>query len=177
MSFPDVFARLIAILEKHEARFVVIGVFGANYYAGSASGLFTTLDRDLFLPKDPSNLLATWRSCEESGLELFAGREPLDYPRDLDLARRVVGVSASTRASDGRVLDVDLSLTMTGFDFDTVWVSKREFEVAGTRVPVARLSHIVSSKAATGRPKDQSFLSSHAEILRRLVAEDESEVD
>ena len=40
------------ISELHErwVRFVVIGVAGANYYALGASTIFTTLDRDLFLP-------------------------------------------------------------------------------------------------------------------------------
>lgn len=53
----------------HGVRFVVIGVWGANYYATSAATLFTTQDRDLFLPPDPDNLLAAWRACAEEGGE------------------------------------------------------------------------------------------------------------
>ena len=42
----DAFLQLVAGLQKAEARFVVIGVWGVNYYATSGSTLFTTLDRD-----------------------------------------------------------------------------------------------------------------------------------
>jgi hypothetical protein len=36
-------------------------------------------------------------------------------------------------------------------------------------IPVARLSHIVASKAAAGRPKDHLFLATHEEALRSLL--------
>jgi len=36
-------------------------------------------------------------------------------------------------------------------------------------VPVARLRHIVESKAAAGRPKDRLFLATHEEALRDLL--------
>lgn len=60
----------------------MIGVWGANYYAHSGATLFSTQDRDLFLPPDPAGLLAAWRTCERFGLELFADTRPLDVPRD-----------------------------------------------------------------------------------------------
>ena len=66
---------------------MVIGVWGANYYAASGCEMFATLDRDLFLPADPDNLLEAWRVCETNGFRLFAGTEPLDRPRDGALAR------------------------------------------------------------------------------------------
>jgi hypothetical protein len=54
------FERVVAALDNRGVRFVVIGVSGANYYATSASTLFVTADRDLFLPPDPGNALAAW---------------------------------------------------------------------------------------------------------------------
>lgn len=53
-----------------------------------------------------------------------------------------------------RGFDVDLSLVMAGFDFETVWAERRIFMVEGVDIPVARLRHIVESKAAAGRLKD-----------------------
>ena len=104
-----------------------MGVWGANYYAPSGSAMFTTLDRDLFLPPDPANLLAAWRVCQDNGFELFARTEPLDEPRDAELARAVVERRALTRASDGMGTDVDLSLVMSGFEFETIWPVRRTF--------------------------------------------------
>jgi hypothetical protein len=46
------------------------------------------------------------------------------------------------------------------------------FQVDEIEIPVARLSHIVASKAKTNRPKDRLFLETHAEALRRLIDKD-----
>ena len=157
-------------------RYLVIGAWGANYYAPSGSAMFMTLDRDLFLPPDPGNLLAAWRVCRESGFDLFAGTEPLDEPQDAELARAVVERRALTRASDGLGTDVDLSLTMSGFDFDTVWPACRIFDIEGIAIPVARLSHIVESKAKAGREKDRLFLATHRQVLDDILSDDNGSV-
>ena len=169
----DPFASLAGALSEAGVRYLVIGVWGANYYAASGSEMFTTLDRDLFLPADPDNLLEAWRACEMTGFGLSAGTEPLDVPRDATLARAVVERRALTRASDGAGTDVDLSLVMSGFEFEGVWPARRMFEVEGVAIPVARLSHIVASKARAGREKDRLFLATHREALQHLLSDDE----
>ena len=131
------------------------------------------MDRDVFLPPDPANLLAAWRLCEALGLRLTSSGEPLDEPRDLYLAERVVERRASTRADDGSELVVDLTLVMTGFEFEEVWEQRTMFLLERVEVPVARLSHIVASKAAAGRDKDRLFLATHAEALRDLMRPDD----
>ena len=171
----DAFTSLAATFSNRGVLYVVIGAWGANYYAPSGGTMFMTLDRDIFLPADPDNLLAAWHACEASGFALFAGAEPLDMPRDAALARAVVGRRALTRASDERGTDVDLSLVMSGFDFETVWSARRLFEVDGVVIPVARLAHIVESKATAGREKDQLFLSMHRETLERLLSDEDSD--
>ena len=70
--------------------------------------------------------------------------------------------------------DVDLSLVMSGFDFETVWPAHRKFDVEGVAIPVARLSHIVESKAKAGREKDRLFLATHREVLGHLLSDDDS---
>lgn len=150
-------------------RFVVIGVAGANYYAHAGSVIFTTQDYDLFLAADADNLLKAWNACDAVGLSLWAESEPLDTPRDRWLAEQIVKRRAAVRATGGRGLDVDLALVMAGFDFETVWRERRMFVVEGVEVPVARLRHIVESKAAAGRDKDRLFLATHAEALRDLL--------
>ncbi len=154
-------------------RFVLIGVAGANYYARSAASLFTTQDRDLFLPPDATNTLAAWAACRALGLALESAGEPLGEPLDRELAERVVARRARVRATDGRGLVVDVTYVMTGFDFETVYRERRIFRVTGVDVPVARLGHIVRSKQATGRDKDRLFLAAHAEAIRDLLRDDE----
>ena len=171
----DAFTSLAATFSNSGVLYVVIGAWGANYYAPSGGTMFMTLDRDIFLPADPDNLLAAWHACEASGFGLFAGAGPLDMPRDVALARAVVGRRALTRASGDRGTDVDLSLVMSGFEFETVWWARRLFEVDGVVIPVARLAHIVESKATAGREKDQLFLSMHREALERLLSDEDSD--
>jgi len=79
----DPFPSLVASLHAHDVRFVVIGVWGANFHATSASAVFTTQDHDVFLPAEPGNLLNAWRACEERGLSLTApGQAVLACGRD-----------------------------------------------------------------------------------------------
>ena len=172
MTDQDRFSAIAQCLIDANVRFVVIGVSGVNYYASSSAEVFHTYDRDLLLPLDPKNLLRAWRVCQERGLELLSGHEPLDRPRDDMLAQAVVQRAALTRASDGAGLDLDLTLVMTGFDFETVWRDRQIFLVDGTEIPVARLTHIVESKALAGRKKDLLFLETHKEALRQLLGEE-----
>lgn len=175
------FAPLAHELAQAGVRYVLIGVSGVNLYAHDAGVVFSTMDRDVFLPPDSANLLAAWKVCEERGLSLTSSGEPLDEPRDLFLSERVVFLServvehrAATRADDGRELVVDLTLVMAGFEFQEVWEQRAIFLLEGVEVPVARLAHIVASKAAAGREKDRLFLATHAEVLRELLPREEA---
>ncbi|TDI38180.1 MAG: hypothetical protein E2P02_21065 [Acidobacteria bacterium] len=52
----DSFLQLMSALSRQQARYVLVGVAGVNYYAMSGATLFTTKDRDLFLPPNAENL-------------------------------------------------------------------------------------------------------------------------
>lgn len=169
------FAPLARALSDGGVRYLLIGVSGANLHAHRAGVVFTTQDRDVFLPADAQNLLTAWRACESCRLHLSRSGEPLDEPLDLQLAERVVERRALTQASDHEGLQIDLTLVMAGFGFDEVWEERTTYELAGVEVPVARLKHIVASKAAAGRDKDRLFLATHAEALRELLAPDGTE--
>jgi hypothetical protein len=94
--------------------------------------------------------------------------EPLDRPRDRWLAERIVTRRALTRATGPNQLQVDFTLVMKGFEFETVWNDRHVFRVEGVEVPTARLLHIVRSKQAAGREKDQLFLATHKDALEQL---------
>lgn len=169
----DPLAPLARRLNEASAQYVIIGVAGANYFAHEPGAVFTTEDRDLFLPLDPDNLVVCWQACESAGLRLWAGDEPLDVPRDRWLAERVIERRTLTRATDGALLRIDLTLVMAGFDFDTVWRERRLFLVDGIEIPVARLLHIVTSKHAAARDKDRLFLATHRELLEALLKDED----
>lgn len=162
-------APLATELAQRAVRYVLIGVSAANFYGPDGQAVFVTQDFDLFLPPEPDNLVRAWDACERAALELWLGDEPLDRPRDHRLAERVVERRGLTRVTGPGEFKADLTLVMAGFDFDTVWAQRREFRVEGVPVPTARLLHIVESKAAAGRPKDQLFLATHKDALEQLL--------
>lgn len=165
----DYLASLTRAFHERNVRFVLIGVAGVNLFATAAGTVFTTEDRDLFPPLDADNLLRAWNACESAGFSLWSGNEPLDMPRDRVIADAAVARRALVRATDEAGRQVDLTLVMAGFDFEKVWNERRIFTVEGVDIPVARLAHIVESKAAAGREKDRLFLATHAEALKDLL--------
>ena len=169
----DLLVPLAQALKQRDVRYVIIGVGGANYWAHAAGLVFTTQDRDLFLPPDSANLVAAWAACDEVGMELWLLNEPLERPRDQWLADRIVERQALTRATGPRELQVDLTLVMKGFDFETVWKERRPFIIDGAEIPTARLRHIIESKHAAGRDKDKLFLATHRDALEQLLKKPE----
>jgi hypothetical protein len=162
-------------LASRGVRYVLIGVAGANLYAPGGQGAFVTQDHDFFLPLDADNLVRAWASCEATGFSLWLGEEPLDQPRDIWLAERMIERRMVTRVTGRDDLFLDLTLVMKGFDFEAVWKERREFMIDDVPVPTARLLHIVESKQAAGRLKDQLFLATHLDALQQLLKNPDSE--
>jgi hypothetical protein len=162
-------APLAAELAARAVRYVLIGVSAANLYGPDGQAVFITEDFDLFVPPDVDNLVRAWDACERAGLALWLGDEPLDRPRDQWLAERVIERRALTRVTGPADFKADLTLVMSGFDFEAVWAQRREFLIEGVPVSTARLMHIVESKQAAGRPKDQLFLATHKDALEQLL--------
>jgi hypothetical protein len=160
------FSKVARELATRRVRYVLIGVRGANLYARSIGQVFTSQDFNLFVPRNPANLLAAWRVLAKLGMELVCNGEPLDQPRDLALVNHVLRRGAVVRAEDDAGLIVDLTPVMKGHDFPTVWASRRRLRLGNALVPVAPLEAIVRSKAEADRPKDRLFLTSHEEVLR-----------
>lgn len=165
---------LLRELHQRQVRYVLIGVGGANYFSLHGSAAFKTLDRDLFMPPNPGNLLHAWQAAESLKLELTCSNETLDYPRDLWLAEQVIRQRALTRTQLEQDLGVDFTLVMAGFEFEQVWNEHRTFTSEGIPVHVARLTHIVTSKALAGRPKDHLFFATHKEAIEELLGRDTS---
>jgi hypothetical protein len=156
-------------LGRRGARYVLIGVSGANLYGPAGQAVFATEDFDLFLQPDARNLVNGWLACDDVGLDVWLNDEPLDRPRDEWLANRVIERRAAMRGTGPDDLVVDLTLEMAGYDFEAVWSDRREFVIDDANIPVARLLHIVTSKHAAGRDKDRLFLATHKDALEQLL--------
>jgi len=163
---------LCRALAERSVRYSLIGVSGANLYTPTNWPSFVTEDYDLFLPLDAGNLVRAWEACEQTGLDLWLGDEPLDRPRDLWLSEQMVARQALTRVTGPDDLKVDLTLVMKGLHFETVWRERRPFIVDGVEIPTARLRHIIESKVAAGR-EDRLFLATHRDTLEQMLKKPE----
>lgn len=162
----SLYTRLFEVLLRDGARFVHIGVGGANYYMLPRLDLFLTADRDLLLPLDSANTLLCWKAAEEVGFELWNLNEPLGAPLDLWLAERVIERRAVITAIAEGDYKVDFTYSMAGFSFEEVWSARRSFNIEGLEIPVASLEQIVESKRRAGRKKDLLFFATHGDVLR-----------
>lgn len=152
------FTRLVRTLTEHGVRFVMIGVGAANLYARTGAEVFSTKDRDLFLPLDARNLLQAWQLSVEAGCDLWTDDEPLGKPLDLQLAEAVVSRRALTTATHPDGLTVDLTLTMAGFDFETIWKEHGRFNVGN--VEILLRGSLTSSNRKPGRTARRTGFSS-----------------
>jgi hypothetical protein len=162
-------ARLLRALRRADVRYLIIGVGGAALHAETIGARLYTKDLDLFLPRDPENLLACWTACETAGFELWSGSEPLDMPRDLWLAGRVVAQSALTTAQGPDALPTDLTFVMGRLDFEDVWLRRSSCDADTVPADVARLSDIVEAKRHADREKDRTFLTKNRAVLEELL--------
>ena len=166
------YVEILGRLVRADVRFLVIGITGVNFYVIRRHVPFNTGDCDVFLPPDPKNLVACWQVMDAQGFELTSHGEPLEIPLDLWLAERVVERRAVIQALGPGDLRLDLTLTMKGFYFESLWAERRTFIVERQEIPVAPLSRIVESKKAAGRDKDVLFFVSREEILRELLSDE-----
>lgn len=163
-------ARLFRELERGRVRYLLIGVGGADVHAARLGERLLTKDLDLFLPRSAENLLACWEACERAGYSLWSRGEPLDDPRDLWLARRVVTLAALTTAQPSVGLPTDLTFVMGAFDFEDVWLRRTEGFPDGVGVDLARFADIVESKRHAGRDKDLRFFQENGDLVARILA-------
>ena len=91
-------APLARELSVHSARYLLIGVSGANFYGPAGQAVFATHDFDLFLPPDPDNLVLVWKSCEQAALTVWLGdsRTPIGAARNPETYYSSLGDSSET---------------------------------------------------------------------------------
>lgn len=166
---PSGRARLFRALNQARVRYLVIGVGGADLHAEKYKARFHTNDLDIFLPGDAANLVGCWRACEDAGMTLWCNGEPLDTPRDLWLARRVVSWRSLTTARAEDIVPTDLTLVMGSLDFEDVWLRRGPGYPDGVGVDLARMSDIVASKREANRAKDIAFLAQNRALIERIL--------
>lgn len=139
---------ILATLEHHEVRYVLIGGLAANAHGVRR----TTRDVDIIVDRTEGNLerlAAAVRELEVGSPVIDSRLQELD-PLDPEDLARAANVSLDTR--DG---ELDVMNEATGAPpFERLARRAIVVEVLGTRVPVAGLDDLIALKHASGRDVD-----------------------
>lgn len=143
--------RLVAALNRHRVRYVVIG----GIAAGLQGAAWTTADLDICYARDRANL----ETLADALAELAA--RPVEWPIDapppiLDARALRHGGLWTLETRHGR-LDL-LGLPAPGIDHAFLARTAERFEVDGEPILVARLETLIAMKRAADRPQDRAHL-------------------
>lgn len=138
--------RVLATLDRHGVRFVVIGAF-AGRLLGSPS---LTRDIDICYARDPENLSALAAALIELNARLRGVAE--DVPFRLD-ARTLANGDSLTFATDAGDLDI-LGTPSGSGGYDDLVRTAEEVELGEITVRIASIDALIRMKRAAGRPKD-----------------------
>lgn len=155
---------LLACLERHQVRYVVIGGLGA-VLQGSP---LPTLDADICPARDPGNLKRLAGALRELKARIRVEDDPegLPFACDAEFLSHVQVLNLTTDFGS-----LDLSFVPSGTTgFEDLDERALTMAVKDISVRVARLEDIIRSKEAANRPKDQRTLP----ILKQLLKEVES---
>lgn len=141
---------LLAVLEKAEVRFVVIGGFavGAHGYPRATKDLDIVPDPD---PENLGRLASTLADLDASvlGMEEFEEGEVVQP----DAASLEMGGNFVLATSRGR-LDI-MQVVGPDLEYTQLESASVEDEVFGHRVRFCGFDHLIAMKEAAGRPEDE----------------------
>jgi hypothetical protein len=149
MSVTSDFRDLLYFLEKHEARYLVIGGYAFAFHAIPRY----TKDLDLFVDPSPGNVVRANKALADFGAPLL-----LDSRRPGDIVQ--LGIEPSR---------VDLLLEIGPMDFETAWNSRVRGTYGDVEVNWVGIEGLIQSKRIAGRPRDLEDV----ETLERILSSEE----
>jgi hypothetical protein len=156
-------AEILAALERHGVRYVVIGGLAATLHGSPV----VTTDADICPASDRDNLDRLANALNElrariRTADLVGG---LAFACDATFLSRIeVALNLTTKFGD---LDVSMIPSGTG-GFEDLSRQAVRISLAGHPVAVASLEDVIRSKEAANRPKDQAALPTLRLLLQRL---------
>ena len=158
-------AEILAALERHGVRYVVIGGLAATLHG---SPVMTT-DTDICPARERDNLERLARALVELGARVRTPGVPegLAFACDATFLSRIeVTLNLTTKFGD-----LDLSFIPSGTGgFSDLDQHAVPMSLMGRRVAVASLADVIRSKEAANRPKDQIALPALRLLLERMKA-------
>jgi hypothetical protein len=153
--------RMLAVLERHQVRYVLIGGLAAVYHGSP----FPTEDADITPAAGAENL----QRLSAALIDLKARIRTESIPGALPFAHDAASLAAaSTWSLTTEAGDLDISFRPDGtMGYGDLERQAESAHLHGSVIRVASLADVIRSKQAANRPKDQRVLPT----LRRILSE------
>jgi len=172
--FKD-FLDLIALLNKHKAKYLVIGGYAVGYHAQARA----TKDLDIFILPAPKNAQAVFAALQEFGAPLRTRSDPQDTDRftaHRALSAKDFEDEDSWFMMGAPPVAVDILAKIPGVAFNAAWTNRLTVtldEQLGITAEVISRDDLIAAKLASGRPQDLVDV----EAIRRAQALAAQDVD
>lgn len=157
----DPYHEIIDQFNRRGIRYVVIGMSGINYYSKTPAETFGTADYDIFLEPTLENVKRALGCLKKMRFSIGAAGKILDEKKLHEIVRGQRTLVATTPYG----IMVELLLRVSGYPFSELAKDAVTFDLDGVPVKVGRLSKLLQSKRAAGRPKDRAFLKRYQSLL------------
>ncbi len=165
--FKD-FLDLIALLNKYNAKYLVIGGYAVGYHAQARA----TKDLDILILPAPKNAAAVFKALQEFGAPLRTKTDPRDTDRFA--ARRALSAKDFEDEDSWFMMGtppvaVDILAKIPGVVFNVAWKNRVTvtLDEQGVTAQVISRDDLIAAKLASGRPQDLADV----EAIRAAAAE------
>jgi hypothetical protein len=164
-------AAIVAALNRHQVRYVVIGAFAA---IAQRAPIPATRDIDITPEAGAENLTRLSRALTELGARSRAETEPHGLPFGHDAASLAAAEVWNLVCDDG---EFDISFRPSGFasGYAQLAAGAHRLRIGDVEVVVADLADVIRSKESAGRPKDLQVLPMLYRHLAARTAKPEAE--
>jgi Nucleotidyl transferase AbiEii toxin, Type IV TA system len=153
--FKD-FIDLISLLNKHKAKYLVIGGYAVGYHAQARA----TKDLDIFILPAPKNAQAVFKALQEFGAPLQTKADALDtdqFAERRPLSARDFEDADSWFMMGTPPVAVDILASIPGVVFNAAWKNRVTVTLDEQQAITAHVisrADLIAAKLASGRPQD-----------------------
>lgn len=151
MTFEKDFFDFIDLLNRHQAKFVLVGGLAVVIHGHHRS----TKDMDIFYERTEENCEKILTSINEFGLKYLK----LTVEDLMDVNGFIKLGNVPVR--------IDLFCELPGVDFETVYTHSIVYEEDGVNMKVIHVNHLIQNKIAVGRLQDLDDVNKLRKIIKK----------
>lgn len=151
MQIPLDYKELLKILNRHKAKYLIVGAYAVAYYAEPRY----TKDIDIWIESSQNNARKVYSALKKFGAPL----ENITL-NDFTNENLVYQIGVAP-------IRVDIIMGLKGLNFEKAWENRTKAKLEGIKVNIMGLEELIKSKKKTQRDMNGRDLDSLRYVLRR----------